>query len=181
LAHIPPAPPGHPSTAERFPRSTGQLLDPTAMAAVAADIAIRGLLQAERGARLENRDDGQGLTFVGVLYELVNTVFPEQSAANGALRRVQRTVQVVLVDRLIDLANDASAAANVRALAEEYLAYISRKTYSVAVADEKDTTAHAHNMAMHRRVTAFLDRQDREPKRAPKLESPPGSPIGTGR
>ena len=128
VARIPPAAPGHPDTAERFPRSTGQLLDPIAMAAVAADLTIRGLLQRERAARLQNRGDGQGITFVVVLYELVNAVFPYQPAVTSSLQNLQRAVQVVLVDRLIDLGNDASAVASVRALAEEYLAYLASRS-----------------------------------------------------
>ena len=181
LARIPPAPPGHPSTAERFPRSTGQLLDPMAMAAVAADMTIRGLLNPQRAARLQNRGDGQGVTFVNVLYELTVTVFPEVPAENSMLRGLQRTVQAVAVDRLIDLANNPGASANVRALAEEYLAHIATKAAVMGAADANDTAARSHNMAMSRRIKSFLERQDREPKRAPALESPPGSPIGSGR
>lgn len=181
LARIPPAPPGHPSTAERFPRSTGQMLDPMAMAAVAANMTIRGLLNASRAARLQNRDDGQGVTFVTVLRELAKTVFPDQPAASSVLRRLQRTVQTVLVDRLIDLASNASASANVRALAEEFLGHFAQKARVLALANAKDTAASSHHSAMHRRVQSFLQRQDREPKRAPSLESPPGSPIGSGR
>lgn len=181
LVRIPPAPPGHPSTAERFARSTGQLLDPQAMATVAADLTIRALLHPERAARLENREDGQGVTFVVVLAQLVQTVFPEEPAANSALQRLQRTVQAVLVDRLIDLANQESAAANVRALAEEYLAYLVERSAAVAEVNLEDATVHAHHMAMHRRIKAFLDRRDREPRRTPTLPLPPGSPIGVGR
>ena len=181
LARIPPAPPGHPSTAERFPRSTGQMLDPIAMAAVAANMTIRGLLNPARAARLQNRDDGQGLTFAAVLHDLADTVFPDEPGASSMLRRLERTVQTVLVDRLIDLANNATASANVRALAEEFLGHFSRKSFVLAAADEKDTAASSHYSAMRRRIEAFLQRQDREPKRAPMLESPPGSPIGGGR
>ncbi|MGK0153552.1 MAG: hypothetical protein ACI9SE_000498 [Neolewinella sp.] len=181
LARIPPAPPGHPSTAERFPRSTGQLIDPIAMASVAAEMTIRGLLNPQRAARLQNRDDGQGVTFVTVLYELSNTVFPDQSAANSVLRRLQRTVQAVLVDRLIDLARNTSASAGVRALAEAYLGHSAQKAGMLSSVDIKDVAAHSHHAAMQRRIQSFLQRQDREPKRAPSLASPPGSPIGSDR
>ena len=151
------------------------------MAAVAADLPIRGLLQRERAARLQNRGDGQGITFVVVLYELVNAVFPDQPAVTSSLQNLQRAVQVVLVDRLIDLGNDASAVASVRALAEEYLAYLASRSQSVAAANREDAMLHAHGTALHRRITAFLERRDRDPQRAPSLSSPPGSPIGSGR
>lgn len=178
VKRIPPKPPGHPSTAERFPRSTGQLLDPLAMASIAADMTMAGLLNAERAARLENRGDGQGVSFVTVLYELVRTVFPDKPAPNSELLRLQRAVQVVLVDRLIDLAGNTSAPANVRGLAEEYLDHIAGTSTEGALSDLR-VLPHAHFMALARRISAFLERRDREPARAPKLKSPPGSPIGS--
>ena len=181
LQRIPPAPPGHPSTAERFPRTTGLLLDPIAMASIAADMTISGLLNPQRASRLENRDDGQGVNFLVVLYELSKTVFPDQPAANSALRRLQRAVQVVLVDRLIELANNSKAASSVRALSEEYLLFFQASTKTLADANIEDAVSHSHNMAIQRRIHAFLERQDREPARAPALKLPPGSPIGSGR
>jgi len=180
LKRIPPKPPGHPSTAERFPRSTGQLLDPIAMASVAAEMTIAGLLNTQRAARLENRGDGQGMSFVTVLFELISAVFPEQPAANSELLQLQRAVQVVLVDRLLDLAGDKSAPANVRALAEHYLGHLAQSSLAKAEGSASFLTQ-SHCMAIARRVNAFLERRDREPARAPKLKSPPGSPIGGGR
>jgi len=180
VKRIPPKPPGHPGTAERFPRSTGQLLDPLAMASIAADMTLAGLLNAERAARLENRGDGQGVSFVTVLYELVRTVFPEQPAANSELQRIQRAVQVVLVDRLIALADSKSAAANVRALTEGYLEHIAKSGAALSATGD-DFVLLSHHKAIARRINAFLQRRDREPSRAPKLKTPPGSPIGTGR
>lgn len=180
VKRIPPKPPGHPGTAERFPRSTGQLLDPLAMASIAAEMTMTGLLNAERAARLENRGDGQGVSFVTVLYELVRAVFPEQPAANSELQRLQRAVQVVLVDRLIALANSSQASANVRALTEGYLEHIAESCGNAAGTDD-DMMSRSHKKAIARRVRAFLERRDREPARAPKLQTPPGSPIGAGR
>jgi hypothetical protein len=180
LRRIPPKPPGHPSTAERFPRSTGQLLDPVAMASIAADMTITGLLNVERAARLENRGDGRGVSFVTVLFELIRTVFPEAPAANLELLKLQRAVQVVLVDRLLDLAGNAKAPANVRALAEQYLDHLAESSLATAK-DGASFLTQSHCMAIVRRITAFLERRDRAPKRSPKLETPPGSPIGTGR
>jgi len=180
LRRIPPKPPGHPATAERFPRSTGQMLDPIAMASIAAEMTIGGLLNVERAARLENRGDGQGMSFVTVLYELVRAVFPESSPASDERLRLQRAVQVVLVDQLLALASNGSAPANVRALAEEYLEHLAARCLDEA--DKSDSVSlKSHCKAIARRVTAFLERRDRAPDRAPKLSAPPGSPIGAGR
>lgn len=191
LARIPPAPPGHPGTAERFPRSTGQLTDPMAMAAISADLTIRALLHPERLARLVARGDGQELTMAELLVELGGEVFAEQAVAeqvapdevttDGASVRIVRTVQNVLVDRLIDLVDDARAPAEVRAIAEAHLARLGQLAARRAEQGGSNIMELGHQRGIARRVQAFVRRQDREPRRAPKHDVPPGSPIGTSR
>ena len=180
VARIPPAPPGHPSTAERFPRSTGQLLDPVAMAAVAAELTISALLHPQRAARLTSRGDGQGLTFGDVLGGLEETVF---ARGDGPLdwSPLQRAVQVVYVDALLDLADQRRAPAAVRALTEYHLEHLAEEARFWRVADRNPVEQRAHATGLWRRITAFLQRQDRAPRRAPPREVPPGSPIGGGR
>ena len=180
IARIPPAPPGHPSTAERFPRSTGQLLDPVAMAAVAAELTIGALLHRERAARLASRGDGQGLTFGDVLGGLEQVVF---ARGDGPLSwsALERAVQDVYVDALIELADDRRAAAGVRALTEYHLQHVGSRAETWSADASYATEQRAHADAIARRVTAFLQRRDRSPGRAPSLEAPPGSPIGGGR
>lgn len=180
LARIPPAPPGHPSTAERFPRSTGQLLDPVAMAAVAADMTIGALLHPQRAARLMLRGDGQGLTLGDVLEGIYQTAFP---AGEGPLAwtPLQHAVQSVYVDRLIALADNARAPAAVRAHVEYHLENVASRARNWRKNSGNPPAQRAHATGLWRRAAAFLERRDREPRRSPRLETPPGSPIGAGR
>ncbi|HEB53754.1 MAG TPA: hypothetical protein ENI87_10930, partial [bacterium] len=177
LARIPPTPPGHPSTAERFPRNTGQLLDPVAMATVSARLTIDGLLQRERAARLEHRGDGRGLTFDGVLQALVDQVFGG-TLASRALTSIERAVQDVAVDRAIALAEDARAAAAVRAAAENMLQRVRDIAAAGSADQELPAVDRQHLRALTRRLDAFLQRRDRAPTRVPRHAAPPGSPIG---
>lgn len=158
LRLIPPAPPGHPRTAERFPRGTGQLPDPVAMATVCADLTISGLLHPQRAARLEHRDDGAGLTFGDVLDAVSEAAF-----TNGE-GPIQRAVQAIYVDRLMELADDRRAAAAVRERAELALAQVG----GWVLASQRD----------RQRVRRFLEDPARGHRRAPAHEAPPGSPIG---
>ena len=176
LARIPPAPPGHPATAERFPRSTGQLLDPVAMASVAAALTVQTLLHPQRAARLLSRGDGRGLGFDDVLSGLRQTVF---ARGDGPLRwgAVERAVQDVYVDALIDLADDGRAAAGVRAMTEHHLHKLAALVEPLDVAGVA-IEQRAHATALARRIRAFLGRRDRSLRRSPAYETPPGSPIG---
>ena len=180
VARIPPAPPGHPSTAERFPRSTGQLLDPVAMAAVAAELTVSALLQPQRAARLMSRGDGQGLSFGDVLGGLEQTVF---ARATTPLQwsAAERAVQSVYVDGLIELADNRRAAAGVRAITEYHLQHLGFEAKTRSLEARNPVEQRAHAAALSRRVEAFLERRDREPRRAPPHALPPGSPIGGGR
>lgn len=180
LDRIPPAPPGHPDTAERFPRATGQPLDPIAMAAIAADLTLSGLLHRERAARLCLRGDGDGLTFEDVLDRIGRRAFGEAVTPAQPYSAEQRVVQSVFVDRLIDLAGDDAAAADVRAVAEGCLQKLADDARHRAAAAVGGWGEVARDNALVRRITAFLERRDREPRRALPLSTPPGSPIGSG-
>ena len=102
-----------------------------------------------------------------------------QVATDKASVRITRTVQNVLIDRLIDLVDDARAPAEVRAIAEEHMSRLGQLAGNRAAQVGSDLAELAHLQGIARRVQAFVQRQDREPRRAPKLETPPGSPIGS--
>ena len=173
VALIPPAPPGHPRSAERFPRNTGQMLDAVAMATVSADLTIGGLLQPQRAARLLHRGDGGALTFDGVLRRLQAAVFAEDLAAGRT--EIERAVESVMTDRLMDLASDESAAAGVRAAAEVALVDLATRNNPLsASAAERN-----HASSLERRIQTFLNDPERNARRVPELATPPGSPIGS--
>lgn len=160
LRLIPPAPPGHPDSAERFGRSTGQLIDPVAMAVVCADLTISGLLNPQRAARLEHRGDGHGVTFEHVLAALEEAIFEPPATPQ------QQALQDLFVDRLMDLASNGTAAAAARSRCDATLARVARRPST---------------RTMSQRIHAFLAAPNRDSRRAPRLTTPPGSPIGSGR
>ena len=86
-------------------------------------------------------------------------------------------MQDVYVDALIDLADDARAAAGVRALTEHHLHQLAALTDNLDFADAA-IEQRAHATALARRIRAFLGSRDRGLRRSPAYETPPGSPIG---
>ncbi|MCA8963503.1 MAG: zinc-dependent metalloprotease, partial [Planctomycetes bacterium] len=158
LRLIPPAPPGHPNTAERFAGSTGQLLDPVALAATCADITLRGLLHPERAARLEDRGDGGGLTFDAVLRAV------EQEVLGAPASPLRQALTATFVDRLMELADDRGASVAVRDAAEAGLQRVAARG--------------AETDNLRRRIEVFLRDPGRGARRAPSLPTPPGAPIG---
>ncbi|MFK7743320.1 MAG: zinc-dependent metalloprotease [Planctomycetota bacterium] len=182
LERIPPAPPGHPATAERFPRATGQPLDPVAMAANAVELTLHGLLHRERLARLIHRDDGDGLSLRDICERLEQQAFgaPSQDVTRYGIE--QRIVQQVLVDRLLELSGDARVAADVRATLAVFLERIAdHATVRGQRFGREDWLAAGRERALSRRIRNFLERDDVEARRMPSLPLPPGSPIGAGR
>jgi hypothetical protein len=150
------------------------------MAASCAELTIEALLHPRRAARLISRGDGQGLTFSDVLGGLEETVFASGDGPPvwGAL---QQAVQVAYVDALLELAEDAGAAAAVRAMTEYHLEHLAKEARFWRLSSETSVELRAHATGLWRRITAFLERRDRAPRRAPPREVPPGSPIGGGR
>jgi hypothetical protein len=135
-----PRAPGFPPNIELFAGGADPAFDPLAAAATAADLAVSGLLQRERAARLVDfhRRDASLPSFEEVLDALVEKTFGAggQTAAGsgsggGAVgprqAELRRVVQWVVVRRLLDLAGDAAAAPGVRERVEARLARLARE------------------------------------------------------
>jgi hypothetical protein len=115
---IPPRPPEYSSSKENFARRTSPAFDSLAPAEAAADIVVQLLFQPERAQRMieyHARDvNNPGFD------ELLNSVLaatwkaPATPGYNGA---IQRTVNTVVLDRLMSLAADEHASSQVRAVA----------------------------------------------------------------
>ncbi|MCR9244640.1 MAG: zinc-dependent metalloprotease [bacterium] len=159
LTLIPPKPPGHPGTAERFPRSTGQPLDPIALARVCADLTFDVLLEPRRAARMMHRANpaDDALTFDDLLLATVNRIRGQTPIAEA--------IRIRFLDRLMNLADDTSASALVRTAVERFL---------------RDLTVRVKE-PHKQRINAFLANPARDQRRARTLTTPPGSPIGSGR
>ena len=176
---IPPRPAGFGRHRELFPRFTGSMFDRVSPAAVLADQTVGSLLEPTRAARLVEQhaldDEVPGL--VEVIETLLEATFDAVSADRYEAE-VQRTVQRVVVDRLIRLGAVAPMA-QVRAVSAYWLDDLMRRIDATAGLDGLGgVEGRAHVDALRRDIRRFLDRPGgvAEPWEPPA--APPGSPIG---
>jgi hypothetical protein len=118
LKIIPPRPPEYPSSKENFARRTSPAFDSLAPAEAAADIVAQLLFQPERAQRMieYHARDANNPGFDELLNEMLAATWkaPATPGYNGA---IQRTVNAVVLSRLISLAADEHASSQVRAVA----------------------------------------------------------------
>ena len=176
LSKLPPRPPGYGRTRELFPRNTGGAFDPIMPAAVAADMTVGFLLTNDRAARMvvQKAIDPSLPGLAEVIDRVVAATF-DAAAASPYEAEIKRTIQEVVVDRLIDLAETAPMS-QVRAIASAKLKGIQGRA-------AKPTTVAADNATLQllaSDIKRFFDRPA-EPARRPTLPgTPPGAPIGDG-
>jgi hypothetical protein len=174
---IPPTAYGYNSSrSELFSKRTNPVFDAVGAAEIAADMAITGLLEPNRAARtieLNSRDKSNP-HFSEVVDSLMKATWrtPYSLKANEAA--VQRAVQSQVVSRLMDLAANSNAQAQVRSVATEALRSL--------MATLKRTPAAGENAAHYRStvddIERFLTRPDAPRKQTSPLPPPPGDPIG---
>lgn len=173
LALLAPRPFGYRPNRELFDHRTAPAFDSLGAAATAAGIVTDGLLQQERAARLvdqHRRDDGLP-GFTEVLEKLVAMTFGDPEAETARRREIRREVQAVVVDRLITLGLNDTAAASVRARAEGALRTLAD--------DLSGPSVEPPEMALAARIQRYLDRSAAaEIASIAPPEIPPGSPIG---
>ncbi|HEX9256023.1 MAG TPA: zinc-dependent metalloprotease, partial [Candidatus Angelobacter sp.] len=118
LKIIPPRPPEYPSSKENFARRTSPAFDSLAPAEAAADIVASVLFQPERAQRMieYHARDASNPGFDELLNEVLAATWkaPATPGYNGA---IQRTVNAVVLSRMMSLAADEHASSHVRALA----------------------------------------------------------------
>ena len=164
-------------TAERFTGKTGLVFDPVAAAVTAADLAVSGLLNPQRAARLveSHARDPKAPGFDEVVAALVKKTW-DDAPGEGRAGAVARAVQWLVVTRLIGLAGDESADPRVRAVASHALASLARGSREGARSRALDP----HAWAVAQEIRRFLNRPDATHRRAEPPPSPPGDPIGGG-
>lgn len=178
LELIPPRAFGQPTgTAEVFEKATTPLFDPIAAATVAADIAVSGLLQPERAARLNafHARDPKYPDFTEVLAKLVQQVWQAPKGRVGLAVAIARAEQALVVSRLIDLGANENANPEVRAVASKALERLAIPTVLWPGDPNPDD---AHQPAIRREIFRFLNRPDATNRRTPPIPAPPGDPIG---
>jgi hypothetical protein len=176
LDAIPPRPPGYGFHRELFPRTTGEGFDPINPGAIAADVTIGFVLQADRTARMvaQNAVDPSLPGLGEVIDRLVQATFdaPTASPYEAAVRRAEERV---LVDRLQWLATSASNG-EVRAIASLKLQKLADRIRAEGSKDEADIAQHTLLAADIKR---FLERPIADgAKVMPVAPAPPGAPIG---
>lgn len=163
LKLMPPRPPGYPRTRETFPAHTGLTFDPLAGAEAAADLTVSLILNPQRAARLlqYHAENPANPGLEEVVQTLVNATW-HGKPRSGLEAEVAKTVNYVVLTRLIGLAVDDSAPPQVRSIA------------SAAIQRLKPAATDAY-------AVELIAKFERNPKELelPKLaEAPPGQPIG---
>jgi len=161
---------------ELFSKRTDPVFDPVAAATIAADMAVSGLLEPHRAARLIafHARNPANPDFKEVVDALVTHTWKSQSPADLYHAAIARAVQTLTVSRLMDLAADSDASPDVRAIATDALRGLS----ATLKLPGGTGSAAAHRRATLEDIERFLARPDAQRKQTSPLAPPPGDPIG---
>jgi hypothetical protein len=177
LRLIPPTAYGYSSgRSEIFSKRTSPIFDPIGAAEIAADMAISGLLEPNRAARLINFNarDKANPHFREVVEALVKATWKTPASPNANQVAIQRTTQSLTVTRLMDLAANSNAQPQVRATATEALRTLQAGLKRTSVTGD----VAAHYRATVDDIERFLTRPDAPRRQTTPLPNPPGDPIG---
>jgi len=171
LQLVPPTASGYGGgTAEEFEKRTDPVFDPIGAATIAADITIGALFDRMRAARAveQHGRDAAIPGFAEIVNAVVQRTWASPKPADGYGVAIQEAVQSLVVQRLMEVASDASATTAVRAQASAGL----RRIKILAAAP----TAHA--AGTREDITRFLTRSAEPFKKTDPLPTPAGEPIG---
>jgi hypothetical protein len=178
LALIPPRPPGFPKSRETFPGNAGPLFDPLGAVQSAATLTLDVLLEPSRAARLVASNSRQETMpgFSELADDLLRVTWyaPQQPGRYGD---IQRASSNLALDRLMMLAVNNAAEAQVRAIA---LDTVNRLDVWLAprAAAEKEASWRAHYGFARFRIEQMRSNPASIEQIAPVVV-PPGEPIGT--
>ncbi len=176
---IPPHPAGYDRTRESFATHAGMTFDPVGAAQTAAQTTLTILLDPERAARLSEAttQDPRQLGLSETLDQLWTVTWKSQPR-HANLVAVQKAVDDVALTDVMELASNASASPEVRAMAltklEELRAWAASQA---AQAKGEETKAHLEFAAAQIRKFEVDPAQVLEPSEP--LEIPLGPPIGS--
>lgn len=175
LQLIPPRPPGNPKSRETFPTSTGKIFEPIGAAQSAASLTIDVLLDPSRAARMI-ASSARNVTAPG-FDELTDDLLraswyaPQQT---GIDREIQRTTNNLVLERLMLLAINKSADAQVRAIA---LDAVNRLDAWLSQRANNDSGWRAHYAFGRYQIEQMRTDPASIQETAPVV-TPPGEPIG---
>ena len=177
LELMPPVASGYRSgRSELFTKRTSPIFDPVGAAEIAADLTVSGLLQQDRAARTldQNAADKASPGFREVVDALIKATWGSAAPANAREAEIERGIESLVVTRLMELAADADARPQVRAVASDALRSLAaslKRRRSIG-------DAAAHDRSTVEDIERFLSRPYEPTKRTPPLATPPGDPIG---
>jgi Met-zincin/Domain of unknown function (DUF5117) len=174
LELIPPVATGFEGGAtEYFSRRTNPAFDPLGAATIAADLALGALLDPNRAARMIDfhAQNAANPDFKESLDSIIAATWKAPAPQNGYHRAIQRSVQSLTAQRLVDLASDEDASPLVRAEATAALRSLAATLKVTAGSD-------AHRRATQEDIGRFLNRPEAVRQPARPLPMPPGDPIG---
>ncbi|MGB8509050.1 MAG: zinc-dependent metalloprotease, partial [Pyrinomonadaceae bacterium] len=177
LALIPPRAFGYEGgTQELFSKRTDPVFDPVSAATIAADLAVSGLLEPHRAARLNeyHARDRANPDFNEVVNALLARTWEAAAPADAQAATIAQAVQSLTVERLMDLAGNPDASSQVRAVASLSLRRLADRLKTTGA----DAAQSAHRQATIEDIERFLSRPAEPRKRTTPLPTPPGDPIG---
>jgi hypothetical protein len=182
LALLLPRPAEYRPHQELFRGNTAPVFDPLGAAATMADMAVDGLLQPERAARLVDlhRRDPQLPGLEDVLEELVEKSFGGSVPNDPRRAEIRRVVQWVTVRRMIGLSADPDASPLVRARLDGTRRELAQRLDTPAGRSGSGPEAEQRAF-LSAEINRYLRRPEGDPaKRPAPPEPPPGQPIGMG-
>ncbi len=179
LRLIPPRAYGYSRDREVFKIRTAVTFDPLAAAEAAANETVRFIFQPERAVRLVEyhaRDD----QFPG-LAEVIEQVLAatwKKARQKGLHAEVQRVVDMIVLQHLMQLAASSQASTQVSAIASAKLFEL-QDWLTVRTSNEKEPGQRAHLSFALQQVKRFKDNPQQFQFSSP-VAPPAGSPIGNG-
>ncbi len=180
LKIIPPQIIGEVRDREIFKTHTGLTFDPFAAAETAANITVDLILNKERAARLLEYH-ARDMSFAGfkeIVDQLISATWKsvETSKQTGYQAEIQRVINYIVLNRLMSLAADETAANQVRAIAflklDQLQAWLSEQ-----VGQTEDESQAAQFLYAIQQIKIFQEDPTRVHLTKP-IEAPAGSPIG---
>jgi hypothetical protein len=162
------------SNTELFEHHTTPVFDPVGAAMASVDITLAALLDGSRAARLSqfHAEASSNPDFNEVVNDVIAVATRREIGYRGAITRATARLAAT---RLMDLASNANADAQVGAEASEGLRRFAAQLAAGTAGDAAET---AHRHTLREDIERFLARPD-QPRTQPKLpEVPPGPPIG---
>jgi hypothetical protein len=178
LRLIPPRPPGHPKSRETFPTSTGVIFEPIGAAQSATSLTLEVLLEPSRAARMvvSNARNALAPGFDELTADLLRTTWfaSQQSGIDG---EIQRTTNNLVLERLMVLAVNKEADAQVRAIAMDAVNHLDSWLTQRANSESNNKWRAHYGYARYQ-----IEQMRNDPSSLEQftpMTVPPGEPIGT--